>query len=125
MMLKNFSQNGWLILASDQHDDGYVGHVIPDLLQNPQASSAWGDVAAICPWQVYLAFGNKQILKNQYQSMKKWIDYITSTTTQNISGQEEHITVTGLVLMHHLAAIRVQAMKTLSPLPSTLIRQAL
>ena len=72
----------WLAdLASDQHDDGYVGHVIPDLLQNPQASSAWGDAAAICPWQVYLAFGNKQILKNQYQSMKKWIDYITSTTT--------------------------------------------
>ena len=69
----------WLAdLASDQHD---VGHVIPDLLQNPQASSAWGDAAAICPWQVYLAFGNKQILKNQYQSMKKWIDYITSTTT--------------------------------------------
>ena len=72
----------WLAdLASDQHDDGYVGHVIPDLLQNPQASSAWGDAAAICPWQVYLAFGNKQILKNQYQSMKKWIDYITYTTT--------------------------------------------
>lgn len=72
----------WLAdLASDQHDDGYVGHVIPDLLQNPQASSAWGDAAAICPWQVYLAFGNKQILKSQYQSMKKWIDYITSTTT--------------------------------------------
>ena len=72
----------WLAdLASDQHDDGYVGHVIPDLLQNPQASSAWGDAATICPWQVYLAFGNKQILKNQYQSMKKWIDYITSTTT--------------------------------------------
>lgn len=72
----------WLAdLASDQHDDGYVGHVIPDLLQNPHASSAWGDAAAICPWQVYLAFGNKQILKNQYQSMKKWIDYITSTTT--------------------------------------------
>ena len=72
----------WLAdLESDQHDDGYVGHVIPDLLQNPQASSAWGDAAAICPWQVYLAFGNKQILKNQYQSMKKWIDYITFTTT--------------------------------------------
>lgn len=32
----------WLAdLASDQHDDGYVGHVIPDLLQNPHASSAW------------------------------------------------------------------------------------
>ena len=68
-------------MAADQHEDGYVGHVIPDLLQSPQASSAWGDAATVCPWQVYLAFGNKQILKNQYQSMKKWIDYITSTTT--------------------------------------------
>ena len=72
----------WLAdLAADQHKDGYVGHVIPDLLQNPHASSAWGDAATICPWQVYLAFGNPQILRNQYQSMKKWIDYITTTTT--------------------------------------------
>ncbi len=72
----------WLAdLAADQHEDGYVGHVIPDLLQNPQASSAWGDAATICPWQVYLAFGNPQILRNQYQSMKKWISYIAATTT--------------------------------------------
>ena len=72
----------WLAdLAADQHEDGYVGHVIPDLLQNPQASSAWGDAVTVCPWQVYLAFGNPQILRNQYQSMKKWISYITTTTT--------------------------------------------
>ena len=72
----------WLAdLAADQHEDGYVGHVIPDLLQNPHASSAWGDAAAVCPWQVYLAFGNPQILRNQYQSMKQWISYIAMTTT--------------------------------------------
>lgn len=72
----------WLAdLAADQHEDGYVGHVIPDLLQNPQASSAWGDAATVCPWQVYLAFGNPQILRNQYQSMKQWVSYITTTTT--------------------------------------------
>ena len=72
----------WLAdLAADQHEDGYVGHVIPDLLQNPQASSAWGDASTVCPWQVYLAFGNPQILRNQYQSMKQWVSYITTTTT--------------------------------------------
>ena len=72
----------WLAdLAADQHEDGYVGHVIPDLLQSPQASSAWGDAATVCPWQVYLAFGNPQILRNQYQSMKQWVSYITTTTT--------------------------------------------
>lgn len=68
-------------LAADQHSDGYVGHVIPDLLQNPQASSAWGDAAVICPWIVYLSYGDEKLLRKQYPSMKKWVDYITAVTT--------------------------------------------
>ena len=72
----------WLAdLAADQPENGYVGHVIPDLLQNPNASSAWGDAAIICPWTVYLAYGNTDILKQQFASMKKWINYITTHTT--------------------------------------------
>lgn len=72
----------WLTdLAADQHEDGYVGHVIPDVLPKDFSSAAWGDAAAICPWQVYLAYGNKDILKNQFESMTKWVDYITSVTT--------------------------------------------
>lgn len=72
----------WLAdMAADQHEDGYVGHVIPDLLQNPHASAAWGDAATICPWEVYKAYGNKAILENQFECMHKWVDYITSTTT--------------------------------------------
>ena len=72
----------WLAdLAADQPENGYVGHVIPDLLQNPNASSAWGDAATICPWTVYLAYGNTDILKQQFTSMKKWVNYITTHTT--------------------------------------------
>ena len=71
----------WLAdMAADQRDDGCVGHVIPDLLQAPYGSAAWGDAAVICPWEVYLAYGNPQILKNQFDCMKGWIDYITSST---------------------------------------------
>lgn len=73
----------WLAdMSADQGEDGYVGHVIPDLLRNPNASAAWGDAAAICPWEVYLAYGNPEILKNQYECMHKWVDYITLHTTQ-------------------------------------------
>lgn len=68
-------------LAADQHEDGYVGHVVPDVLQHPVSSTAWGDAATICPWQVYLAYGNPQILTNQFESMKKWIGYMTANTT--------------------------------------------
>ena len=72
----------WLAdMAADQHEDGYVGHVIPDLLQAPAASAAWGDAAAICPWEVYRAYGNPAILENQFECMHKWVDYITAATT--------------------------------------------
>ena len=71
----------WLAdMAADQRDDGCVGHVIPDLLQSPYGSAAWGDAAVICPWEVYLAYGNPQILKNQFDCMKGWVDYITGST---------------------------------------------
>ena len=72
----------WLAdLAADQREDGCVGHVIPDLLQKANASAAWGDAATICPWTVYLAYGDPTILRQQYASMKKWVDYITTHTT--------------------------------------------
>ena len=71
----------WLAdMAADQRADGYVGHVIPDLTRNKNASAAWGDAATICPWEVYLAYGNSQILKNQFECMRGWVDYITSVT---------------------------------------------
>lgn len=76
----------WLAdMAAEQHEDGYVGHVIPDLMQSPKASAAWGDAAAICPWEVYRAYGNTAILENQFECMHKWVDYITaSTATPNL-----------------------------------------
>ncbi|MCI5649389.1 MAG: glycoside hydrolase family 78 protein [Fusicatenibacter sp.] len=82
----------WLAdLAADQTPDGRVGHVIPDVLEAPNGSAAWGDAAVICPWEVYLAYGNPQILKNQFTSMKGWVDYITaSTTTPNLWTGGEH-----------------------------------
>lgn len=68
-------------LKADQRSDGAVGQVIPDYLQGEQASAAWGDVATIAPWQIYMTYGNKEILAEQFDSMKEWIRYITEATT--------------------------------------------
>ena len=67
-------------LAADQHEDGYVGHVIPDVLRSPDASAAWGDAAAICPWEVYQAYGSREVLEDQFGSMCRWVDYIGTVT---------------------------------------------
>ena len=67
-------------LAADQRESGEVGQVIPDLMPEADSSAAWGDAAVICPWQVYQTYGDRSVLEDQFDSMRKWVDYITSVT---------------------------------------------
>ena len=68
-------------LAADQREDGAVGFVIPDVLQAEKPSAAWGDAATVIPWELYLAYGDAGVLSRQFESMKRWVDYITGATT--------------------------------------------
>ncbi|HRT88946.1 MAG TPA: glycoside hydrolase family 78 protein [Bacteroidales bacterium] len=68
-------------VAADQKKGGEVPDVIPDVLNRQDAttaapSAAWGDVAVITPWTMYLVYGDKRFLENQYPSMKAWVEYI-------------------------------------------------
>lgn len=64
-------------LRSEQLPDGGIPAVIPDVLEGrSNSSAAWGDAAVICPWQIYLAYGSREILERQYESMRRWVEYI-------------------------------------------------
>ncbi|MGN6395292.1 MAG: family 78 glycoside hydrolase catalytic domain [Mucilaginibacter sp.] len=67
-------------VAADQYPSGSVPFVIPDVLGSAKnesgASTGWADVSTIIPWNMYLAYGDKQILENQYPSMKAWVKYM-------------------------------------------------
>ncbi|MFP7159128.1 family 78 glycoside hydrolase catalytic domain [Priestia aryabhattai] len=39
-------------------------------------SSAWGDAATVIPWMLYLHYGDKELLRKQFDTMKDWVDYI-------------------------------------------------
>ncbi len=67
-------------LAAEQDADGGVGDMIPDTHHWGNVSCAWADAATICPWEIYAAYGNIEILKRQFSSMKKYVDYITAHT---------------------------------------------
>ena len=70
----------WLAdMAADQLPNGSIGHVVPTLYVG-SGSAAWDDAATICPWQIYLTYGNKEILARQFDCMKKYIGFITDTT---------------------------------------------
>lgn len=78
----------WLVdVAADQTPEGGVPHVVPNieeghtddnwlLSQGEHSAAAWADVAVINPWTMYLMYGDKEILRRQYDSMKGWIDFM-------------------------------------------------
>ena len=74
-------------VEADQTEEGGVAHVVPDIIsgnegdnwlleQGSHSAAAWADVAVINPWTMYLTFGDKEILKIQYNSMKNWINFM-------------------------------------------------
>jgi alpha-L-rhamnosidase len=67
-------------VAADQMESGSVPYVIPDVLsreRKPEGGAAgWADVAVIIPWTMYLTYGDKRVLEEQYDSMGKWIEYM-------------------------------------------------
>ena len=71
----------WLTdLKLDQGKDGYVPRVIPHYLSTEWTRAAWGEAATVCPWQIYLAYGDKKMLRRHYPQMVKYISYIGKCT---------------------------------------------
>ena len=68
-------------VALEQSPEGIVKGVVPAALKHgdTRTSAAWGDVACVVPWEIYLAYGNKADLKRNLPVMKKWVDYLHST----------------------------------------------
>ncbi len=82
----------WLAdLAADQQADGRMPHTVPHCfftLPPPEgvgesvrgawlhSSAAWGDAAVIVPWVLYQRFGDIGLLTRQWDSMRKWVDYV-------------------------------------------------
>lgn len=70
-------------LASEQTEEFGVPHVVPNILGDQDGAAAWSDAAVIIPWVIYETYGDVRILEEQYESMKGWVDYITSKCGSN------------------------------------------
>jgi alpha-L-rhamnosidase len=70
-------------ITLDQREDGVIPHVIPDVLKGAGGSTAWADACIIVPWSVYRVYGDKRILKEQYSTMKGWVEYMRKNAGDN------------------------------------------
>lgn len=53
-------------------------------------AAGWGDVATIVPYTMYLCYGDKQILNQQYESAKRWSLYQRNATKNHNPLYEDH-----------------------------------
>ncbi|NJM08923.1 family 78 glycoside hydrolase catalytic domain, partial [Candidatus Gracilibacteria bacterium] len=45
---------------------------------------AWADAGVICPWTIYLCYGDKGMLAERYQSMQRYVDFLHTTSRDGI-----------------------------------------
>ncbi|MCS6827848.1 MAG: glycoside hydrolase family 78 protein [Caldilinea sp.] len=77
----------WLrdLAIEQRRMDGMVPHVVPNVLgKNAGGAAAWGDAATVTPWVLYQRFGDAQILGEQFESMRAWVDFIVRVASETL-----------------------------------------
>lgn len=86
-------------LRADQLPDGQVPNVVPYIkayqelsakMFNSESSSGWGDAVLAVPWALYNAYGDARVLAENYDAMKKWMQYVQHTAENEfVDGYED------------------------------------
>ncbi len=64
-----------------QREDGLVENIAPvnnagSMISNMlQGSAGWGDACVLVPWALYEAYGDKTILEENYDMMRRWLSF--------------------------------------------------
>lgn len=92
--VNNFFTKWLKDLEIDQINTGSVPHVIPNPLGEKGwavgGSAGWADASTIIPWEMYQVYGDKRILEAQYNSMKAWVSYMQSQSTNDLWNKGSH-----------------------------------
>jgi alpha-L-rhamnosidase len=73
-------------VMADQREDGAIPHFSPNptrVKPNPHfpssaGSTGWGDAISVIPWTLWLHYGDKAILRETFDAMLAWNDYVWS-----------------------------------------------
>ncbi|HKP08476.1 MAG TPA: family 78 glycoside hydrolase catalytic domain [Microbacterium sp.] len=75
-------QNWLRDLAAEQREFGSVMNFHPWLECGfpSDPAAAWGDAAVIVPWELYRSTGDVEILRQQFDSMRAWVEQVHELT---------------------------------------------
>ena len=67
-----------------QKEDGSLSDVVPPYWKFYPADPAWGTAYITIAWYIYWYYGDIRILKEHYEGMKKYIEYLSSIAKENL-----------------------------------------
>ena len=72
-------------VADAQSDAGCIPPVVPAVLPGfDDGGPAWADAAIICPWTMYLCYGDLRILEENYGVMTRFMDFLETSSPGSI-----------------------------------------
>ena len=80
----------WLMeLKLSQFKSGNYPSTAPAIM-GMGSGPAWAEAGIICPWVLYEVYGDTDILKKQYDSMTRFINYLTKLSGKNLLPPKEY-----------------------------------
>ncbi|MCQ6270674.1 glycoside hydrolase family 78 protein [Pseudarthrobacter sp. R1] len=83
-----FSRKWLNDVRADQWANGVVANISPspgpdatsvDFMAFVNGSAGWGDAIVMVPWELYLATGDAGVLAENWEAMKRWLDFVRTT----------------------------------------------
>jgi alpha-L-rhamnosidase len=81
----------WLTDMADAQDaEGRIPSVVPHIKSfYPEGGPAWADAAVICPWTIYLCYGDTKILEQCWPMMTRFMTFLEQHS-KNFIRADEH-----------------------------------
>lgn len=81
-------------MRNSQREDGAYPDIAPFANFWGFGTAAWGDAGVIVPWTVYEMTGDDTILAENYDSMTRWMDYLSTQQEKVVSNSNPADTLT-------------------------------
>jgi alpha-L-rhamnosidase len=76
-------------MRDSQLPSGAIPSVVPDAIskgleEGEDGGPAWSDAAVICPWTIYLCYGDRRILEENYEMMSRYVKFLEASSVDLI-----------------------------------------
>jgi alpha-L-rhamnosidase len=71
-------------IRDSQAEDGSIPDVVPPYWKLYPADPAWGTACVVIPWLLYVYYGDIRALQENYELIKRWVDFLTSQSVDHI-----------------------------------------